>query len=84
MLGRFNEFFKRRFSLFKIRFGYGLFLSSAFFMLIHLVQEISIIRILTFFPGILFGMLREKYGSIFPSTIFHATSNFFAILIVPK
>lgn len=80
--GRLNLVFEKKFKIFRVRFGYGLLISSILFMLIHIPQDISVVRFLTFFPGLLFGFLREKYGSIFPSVIIHAMSNTFAILVV--
>lgn len=80
--GRMNLFFGKNFVLLGTRFGWGLLISSILFMLIHLPQDITIIRFLTFFPGLIFGFVRERYGSIFPAVIFHAMSNTFMILIV--
>lgn len=80
--GRMNLLFGRRFELLGTRFGWGLFVSSLLFMLIHLPQGMSAIRFLTFFPGLLFGFMRERYDSIFPSVIAHALSNTLVILIV--
>lgn len=82
--GRMNLFFGKSFTLLGTRFGWGLILSSILFMLIHLPQDISIMRFLTFFPGLLFGFIREKYNSIFPAAIFHAMSNTFMFQIVDE
>ncbi len=81
MQGRFNSFFGKNFSLLGVKFGYGLILSSIFFMLIHIPQSISAVRFLTFFPGVLFGFIKEKYGSIFPSVILHTVANMFMFLV---
>lgn len=79
--GRLNLFFGKEFRFFGISFGWGLILSSLLFMLIHLPQGLGVVRFLTFFPGLLFGIIREKYGSIFPAVIVHAFSNTFVILV---
>jgi len=79
--GRLNRFFGRKFELFGVKFGYGLILQSALFMLVHLPQSFAPIRFLVFFPALLFGILREKYNSIFPSVILHAVGNFFVMFV---
>lgn len=79
---RLNIFFGKKFNLLGINFGWGLFLTSLLFMLIHLPQGFNTVRFLTFFPGLIFGLIREKYGSIFPAVIIHALSNTFMILVV--
>ncbi len=79
--GKFNKFFGRRFELLGVRFGVGLFLADLLFTLVHLAYSTELIRFLVFFPGLIFGFLREKYGSIFPAVVFHAVSNLFMLLI---
>jgi len=37
---------------------------------------------LTFFPSILFGMLRDKTGSIYPSILLHSFFNFLWVLVM--
>jgi len=55
--------------------------ASALFALTHvafLASPFSLYaagRLLTFFPGLLFGLLREKTGSIYASALFHALCN---------
>jgi membrane protease YdiL (CAAX protease family) len=82
MQGRFNMFFGKRLKFLGVSLGPGFFLQSIFFMIIHLVWSLHIVRFLVFFPGLLFGFLREKYSSIVPPIIFHTFSNVFMILIV--
>jgi membrane protease YdiL (CAAX protease family) len=82
MQGRFNIFFGKRFRFLGVSLGHGFFLQSIFFMLIHLVWSLHIVRFLVFFPGLLFGFLRERYSSIVPPIIFHTFSNVFMLLIV--
>lgn len=79
--GKFNKFFGRKFQLLGVRFGVGLVLADLLFTLVHLAYSTEIIRFLVFFPGLIFGFLREKYGSIFPAVVFHAVSNLFMLLI---
>ncbi len=82
MQGRFNMFFDRKFKFLGVSLGPGFFLQSIFFMIIHLIWSLHVVRFLVFFPGLLFGFLREKYLSIVPPIIFHTFSNVFMILIV--
>ncbi|GBD03061.1 hypothetical protein HRbin19_00334 [bacterium HR19] len=79
--GRLNRFFGRKFEMFGVKFGYGLLIQSVLFMIVHLPQSLVPIRFLVFFPAVLFGILREKYNSIFPSAILHAIGNFFVMFI---
>lgn len=79
--GRLNRFFGRKFELIGIKFGYGLIIQALLFMIVHLPQSIAPMRFFVFFPALLFGILREKYNSIFPSAIIHAIGNFFVMFI---
>lgn len=49
--------------------------ASAVFALAHFVGDYRPARLLTFFPGLLFGALRFRYGSIAGAIAFHAFCN---------
>ena len=51
---------------------------------LHLIAAPYLISLLTFFPGLLMGWLRERYGNILPSIIFHFLGNVWAIWFFPS
>lgn len=55
--------------------GLALFISSAMFALVHLPKNGDPRALATFFPGLLFGWMRSRTGSILPSVLVHASSN---------
>ncbi len=67
--------FRRRITLFGTPFGLHIVVASALFALSHLVLVPAPFRLAVFFPGLLFGLLREKTGSVVAPVILHAASN---------
>jgi uncharacterized protein len=55
--------------------GLALLLSSLAFALVHLPKNGDPRALATFFPGLLFGWMRSRTGSILPSVLVHASSN---------
>lgn len=55
--------------------GWALVLSSLAFAVIHLPREGDPRALATFFPGLLFGWLRLRTGSLLAPTLVHAGSN---------
>ena len=55
--------------------GWALILSAAAFALVHLPKDGDPRALATFFPGLLFGWMRSRTGSILASTTAHAGSN---------
>ena len=51
---------------------------------LHLIAAPYLISLLTFFPGLIMGWLRERYGNILPSIIFHFLGNVWAIWFFPS
>ena len=51
---------------------------------LHLIAIPHFVSLLTFFPGLIMGWLRERYGSILPSIIFHFLGNIWAICFFPS
>ena len=51
---------------------------------LHLIAAPYFISLLTFFPGLIMGWLRERYGNILPSIIFHFLGNVWAIWFFPS
>jgi membrane protease YdiL (CAAX protease family) len=53
----------------------SIIITSVVFALAHLVSERNPLRLLVFFPSLLFGWLRLRSGSVVPGIVFHALSN---------
>ena len=51
---------------------------------LHLIAAPYLISLLTFFPGLIMGWLRERYGNILPSIIFHFLGNVWSIWFFPS
>jgi membrane protease YdiL (CAAX protease family) len=58
------------------RLGHGFFATQALFAAGHLVV-LEPWRLATFFPGLLFGWLRERTGDVAAPVVLHALSNLF-------
>ncbi|MDF1661993.1 MAG: type II CAAX endopeptidase family protein [Planctomycetota bacterium] len=53
----------------------ALIVGALLFALAHVAADQHFLRMLVFFPGLLFGWLKMRSGSIVPSVLFHAFSN---------
>jgi membrane protease YdiL (CAAX protease family) len=62
------------------RLGAGFVTTQALFALGHLVV-LQPWRVATFFPGLIFGWLRERTGDVTAAVFFHAFSNLFITLL---
>lgn len=72
---RLNEVFPRKFIIFGVPLGWGLILASAFFAFGHSLVVVRWWHFATFFPGLLFGWLREKTGQPLAGALLHAWAN---------
>ncbi len=72
---RLNEVFPRRFLLFGVPVGWGLVLASLFFAFGHSLVVFRWWHFATFFPGLLFGLLRERTGQPIAGALLHAWAN---------
>lgn len=61
--------------------GWAIVVSAALFALIHLPKDGDPRALATFFPGLMFGWMRAKTGSILAPTLAHAGSNIFIRLL---
>lgn len=52
--------------------------ASALFGVVHVLADLSLARFSVFFPGLLFGWMREKRGGIGAALTLHALSNVFS------
>ena len=57
--------------------------TNMIFAPIHLIAAPNIISLTTFFPGVIMSILKERYGNILPSVIFHFLGNIWAIWFFP-
>lgn len=78
---RLNEVFPRRFILFGIPFGHGIWIAALFFAFGHSLVHFQWWHFATFFPGLVFGLLREKTGSVITGALFHAICNIGVLLL---
>jgi hypothetical protein len=72
---RLRPLFRKRWRLFRTDIGYEVVIASTLFALVHLAGGFSLARLAVFFPGLLFGFLRESTHGILAPTIVHAMSN---------
>lgn len=61
--------------------GWALVASSALFAAGHLMVELDPRRLAVFFPGLVFGWMRSRTGSVLAGTLAHAVSNLFIYLL---
>jgi membrane protease YdiL (CAAX protease family) len=72
---RLEQVWPSRRRLLGARVGLPLLLASTLFALGHLLVDFNGLRLAVFFPGLLFGWMRELTGSILAPVLFHASSN---------
>jgi membrane protease YdiL (CAAX protease family) len=72
---RLSQRFRRPVMLFGGDVGPAVMVTSAIFALGHLIAIPAPGRLAVFFPSILFGWLRSRTGTIWPSVVLHALSN---------
>lgn len=72
---RLNEVFPRKFVLFGTSFGWALPLACLYFAFGHSLVSFQWWHFATFFPGLLFALLRERTGSPLAGALFHAWCN---------
>ena len=72
---RLNEVFPRRFLVFGTPIGWGLVIACLFFAFGHSVVMFRWWHFATFFPGLLFGWMRERTGGPLAGALLHAWAN---------
>jgi len=65
---------KRPYRLLGARWGLGLPVAAFFFALCH-VPHGGVERMITFFPGLFYGWLRARTGTVLVPVLYHAASN---------
>ena len=67
----------------KIKAFAAIIITSLVFALSHLIVLTGWLRVATFFPGIIMGILRHRGGSVMPAIIYHAVCNIWAVWWAP-
>ena len=73
--GRLNRLFPSRVRLLGAQVGPGLLLAAGLFAAFHLLVSPAPSRLLVFFPGLLFGLFRERTKSVAVPVLTHALAN---------
>ena len=81
MQSRLNEAFPSGVRVLAARLGVGWIYTAVLFALGHYLIDFRLDTLATFFPGLLFGWLRERTGSVAAPTIFHALCNATILLV---
>ena len=71
----FNRYFGKSFNIGDVKFGWGLFLSSILFGMMHALVVVPPLwpwAIFTFILGLTLGFIREKDGSVLGAILLHA------------
>lgn len=72
---RLNEVFPRKFLIFGTPVGWALPIACLFFAFGHSLVTVRWWHFATFFPGLVFGWLRERTGHPLAGALFHAWAN---------
>lgn len=72
---RMAERFTKRWNFLGASLGWEIPITSALFALGHFAGEYDPTRLAPFFPGLVFGFLRAKTGTVYGAVAFHALSN---------
>jgi membrane protease YdiL (CAAX protease family) len=72
---RMNSLFEPKWNIFGIRLGWSWLLTALVFAAAHSVINYQWWHFAIFFPGLLFGWLREKTGSITAASLWHCLGN---------
>ena len=81
MQSRLNEVFPKGVNFLSARLGVGWLYTAVLFALGHYLIDFRINTLATFFPGLVFGWLRERTGNVVASTLFHALCNGTVLLV---
>lgn len=79
--GRLNRVFNASWNIFGVRIGWSWLFTAFLFALAHSLVTFQWWHFSIFFPGLLFGWLKEKTGTITAASLFHCVSNLVAYWI---
>jgi uncharacterized protein len=77
---RLEGLWPNRYVVFGTPFGRGAVITSLLFACGHFLGEWNLARLLPFFPGLLFGWLRNHTNTVIGAIVFHAACNIFSAL----
>jgi len=80
--GRIEEYAKRSFSRTRTVFWLPVVVTALLFALAHVVVDLDPARLAVFFPGLLFGWLRAKTGTLLAPILSHGTANLVSMLLI--
>jgi hypothetical protein len=78
---RLGRVFTRRISVLGTQVGWAVVVTAALFAAGHFLTDMRADRLATFFPGLVFGWLKERRGSIVGPVLFHASANVFSDIL---
>ncbi len=70
-----GRIFTKKVRILGAEMGWEVVIAAVLFALGHLITVPALFRLAVFFPGLLFGYLRERSGSLVAPIVFHAMSN---------
>lgn len=79
---QFNRIWGRPWKLLGVPIGKGFWVTAVLFAFSHSLIQLQWWHFSIFFPGLVFGWLREKTGSITASALFHAASNCYSFWVM--
>jgi membrane protease YdiL (CAAX protease family) len=80
--GKFEWIARDRFSGPEAKFWIPITVSSLLFALAHMAVYLDVSRMAVFFPGLLFGWLRARTGSLLAPILSHGTANVVSMLLI--
>ncbi len=78
----FAAVWKKRIKVVGINLGWHIPAAAALFAIGHLTSNPHPNRLATFFPALIFGIVKERRGSLVGCTLFHAACNIFSDIVV--
>ena len=81
MQTRLNEVFPKKFILFGIPFSHALWITSIVFAIGHSLVILRWWHWAIFFPGLIFGLLRERTRGVLAGSFFHAGCNILVVTL---
>ena len=81
MQTRLNEVFHRPYLLGGAAFGAALWVTALYFAFGHSLVVLRWWHPAIFFPGLLFGLLRERTGGVLAPAFFHAACNLLVVIL---
>ena len=80
--GRFERFAKARIEGPAVRFWTPILVSALLFAIAHVAVYLDPLRLAVFFPGLLFGWLRARTGSLLAPILSHGSANVLSMLLI--